>query len=226
MAPSPSSGGAGFALAQDHLEAFELGMAEVEAFAGLVVGAGVGPSELLRFGPGFECRLVDPDRMRGIQRVILGDGSLEQMKLDEAGHAAEIGFAGAPDGLEGRFRANLHLEPVHCDKHSKSPCWVAPGVRFELVGNMDAPKPRWSISAARCNFIGLSARRTTLRQSESSSRPCRPCPVRGSTTTRRSAWCRRSNCRGWRKAGNTGSTDCRSTPRRRCPWSRSRSGTD
>src|SRR5207237_3054668 len=57
IAPSPSSRGAGFALAQDHLETFELGMAEVEAFAGLVVGAGVGPAELLRFGPGFECRL-------------------------------------------------------------------------------------------------------------------------------------------------------------------------
>src|SRR5258708_30118442 len=104
-------------------------MAEVEAFAGLVVGAGMGPAELFRFGPGFEGRLVGPDRMRGIQRVILGYGSLEQMKFDETGHAAEVGFAGAPDGLEGRFGANLHLEPVHCDKHLKSPCWVA-GVRL------------------------------------------------------------------------------------------------
>src|SRR5207237_6325098 len=53
IAPSPSRGGAGFALAEDHLKAFELGMAEIEAFAGLVVGAGVSPAELFRFGPGF-----------------------------------------------------------------------------------------------------------------------------------------------------------------------------
>src|SRR4029078_5965577 len=82
MAPSPSRGGAGFALAQDHVESFELGMAEVEAFAGLVVGAGVRPEEFIGFGPGFEGCLVGPNRMRGIQRVVLGDGALEQMKLD------------------------------------------------------------------------------------------------------------------------------------------------
>src|SRR6185369_2569478 len=229
MATLPSRGGAGFALAQDHLKPFELGMAEVEALAGLVVGAGMRAAELFRFGPGFERGLVGPGRVRGIQRVVLEDGALEQMKLDEAGHVAEIGFARAPDGLERRFSANLHLEPVHCDKHLKSPwlsCWGAPGVPFDLVGNMDAPKPRWSISAARCNLIGLSARRTMLRQNGSSGRPCRPCPVRGSTTTRRSAWCRRWNCQGSHRAGNTGSTDCRSMPRRRYPWSRSRSGTD
>src|SRR5207302_6512115 len=112
-----------------------------------VVRPGVRPPELVRFGPGFERSLVDPDRMRRIKRVILGDGTLEQMKLDEAGYAAEVGFARAPDGLEGRFRANLHLEPVHCDKHFKISllgCWGAPGVPFELVGNMDAPQPRWS----------------------------------------------------------------------------------
>jgi hypothetical protein len=94
-------------------------MAEIEAFAGLVVGTGVGAAELFRFGPGFERGLVGPDRVRRIQRVILGDRALEQMKLDEAGHIAEIGFARAPDGLERRLRANLHLEPVHCDKHLK-----------------------------------------------------------------------------------------------------------
>src|SRR6185369_12859968 len=119
MATLPSRGGAGFALAQDHLKPFELGMAEVEAFAGLVVGAGMRAAELFRFGPGFERGLVDPGRVRRIKRVVLEDGSLEQMKFDEAGHVAEIGFARAPDGLEGRFGANLHLEPVHCDKHLK-----------------------------------------------------------------------------------------------------------
>src|SRR6185436_2139368 len=98
---------------------FELGMAEIEAFAGLVVGAGMGPAKLFRFGPGLERGLVDPGRVRGVERVVLEDGALEQVKLDEAGHVAEIGFARAPDGLEGRFGANLHLEPVHCDKHLK-----------------------------------------------------------------------------------------------------------
>src|SRR6188768_1832827 len=119
------------------------------------------------------------------------------MKLDEAGHVAEIGFTRAPDGFEGRLRANLHLEPVHCDKHFQNLlAGFAPGIRFELVGNVNAPQPRWSISAAGCNLTGWSARRTTLRQNGSSSRPYRPCPVRGSTTTRRSALCRRWNCRG------------------------------
>src|SRR4051812_41858699 len=121
IAPSPLRGSAGFALAQDDVKSFELGMAEVEAFTGLVVGAGMGTAELFRFGPGFERRLVGPDCIRRVQCVILGDGSLEQVKLDKAGHVAEIGFARAPDGLESRFRANLHLEPVHCDKHLKSP---------------------------------------------------------------------------------------------------------
>src|SRR4029450_7343589 len=137
MAPSPLRGGAGFALAQDHLKPFELGMAEVEAFAGLVVGAGVGAAELFRFGPGFERGLVDPGRMRRIKRVVLKDGALEQMKLDEAGQVAEIGFPRAPDRLEGRFRANLHLGPVHCDKHLKSPwlrCWVGLGYRLSVLG--------------------------------------------------------------------------------------------
>src|SRR6185312_10915373 len=135
--------------AQDHLEALELGMAEIEAFAGLVVGAGVRTAKLLRSGPGLERRLVDPGRVRRIQRVILIDGALEQMKLDEARHVAEVGFPAAPDVLECRLRADLHLEPVHCDKHLKSPSWGAPGVPIELDRATNAPKPRWSISTAR-----------------------------------------------------------------------------
>jgi hypothetical protein len=52
------------------------------------------------------------------------------MKLDEAGHAAEIGFARTPNGLESRFRANLHLEPVHCDKHFENLLGFVAGVRL------------------------------------------------------------------------------------------------
>src|SRR5882724_9411716 len=41
-----SGGGARLALRLNHLETLELGMAEIEAFAGFVVGAGMGAAEL------------------------------------------------------------------------------------------------------------------------------------------------------------------------------------
>src|SRR5436190_24061264 len=79
----------GLALALDHLKTLEFGMAEIEAFASLVVGAGMGTAEFVRTRPGFECRLVDPGGVRRIQRVVVGNRSLEQVELDEARHLAE-----------------------------------------------------------------------------------------------------------------------------------------
>ena len=84
--------------------------------------------------------------MRRIQRVIVGHRSLQEVKLDEAGHVAEIGLPGRPDRLERLFRAGLHLKSVHRDKHSKSPVvgrrgQVEPVGWFGEAGN--APKPRW-----------------------------------------------------------------------------------
>src|SRR5262249_34109334 len=113
----PSSGRVRLALGHDDLEPLEFGVAEIEALAGLVVGTRLGRTESVRARPGVEGRLVDPHRVRGVQRVVVEHRPLQQMEFDEAGHAAEIGFAGAPDGLERGFRAELHLEAVHGDEH-------------------------------------------------------------------------------------------------------------
>src|SRR5882757_3029366 len=126
-----------FALALDHLEPLEFGVTEIEAFAGLVVGTGMGAAELFRPGPGLERRLVDPGGVRRIQRVIIRHRTLQQVKLDETGHAAEIGFPGRPDGFESLFRADLHLKPVHRDKHINSLLLV-------IVAGGD---PRWLAQA-------------------------------------------------------------------------------
>src|SRR5689334_2520779 len=100
MRCSRSGGGAGLALGLDHLKALELGMAEIEALAGLVVGAGVRATELFRAGPGLERRFVHPGSVRRIEPVVIGERSLEQMEFDEAGHVAEIGFALRPQILK------------------------------------------------------------------------------------------------------------------------------
>src|ERR1700752_2477189 len=69
------------ALGLDHLKAFELGMAEIEAFAGLVVGPRVRPAELFGPGPRLERGLVGPDGVRGIERVVVGHGTAQQVEL-------------------------------------------------------------------------------------------------------------------------------------------------
>src|SRR5690606_7543466 len=48
---------------------------------------------------------------------ILCDRSPEKMKLDESGHAAQIGLARRPDVFEGCFRTQFDLKSVHRDKH-------------------------------------------------------------------------------------------------------------
>src|SRR5262249_31665710 len=118
-------GGGGLVLGLDDFETFELGMAEIKAATGLVVGAGMRAAKLFRTGPRLERGLVDPRRMGRIQRVVVRGGPLQEMKLDEAGHAAEKGFPRCPQHLEGLLGPLLHLEPVHRDKHSKSPRLVA-----------------------------------------------------------------------------------------------------
>src|SRR6266568_6107739 len=115
-----SSGGARLALGLYDLKALELGMAQIEAFAGFVVGAGMGAAELFRPGPGLECGLVDPSGVRRIQRVIVGHGTLQEVELYKSGDVAEIGFPGRPDGLERFLRACLYLKPIHRDKHLKT----------------------------------------------------------------------------------------------------------
>src|ERR1700730_1871485 len=75
-------------------------------------------AELLGPGPGLEGRLALPDGVRGIQRVVLGLGSFQQMEFDEARHLAEIAVAALPDALECFFRSFDDPEAVHGDEHS------------------------------------------------------------------------------------------------------------
>src|ERR1700730_8744587 len=79
-------------------------------------------AELLGPGPGLECRLALPDGVRGIQRVVLGLGTFQQMEFDEARHLVEIAVAALPHALERFFTTFDHLEAVHGDEHRLSPC--------------------------------------------------------------------------------------------------------
>ena len=112
---------AGLALGLDHLEALELRMAEIKALAGLVVGAGMRLAELLRLGPGLERRLVRPQGVGRIQRVIVGLRPAQQIEFDETREFAQIGFARRPYGLERLLGASLHLKTIHRNKHWSSP---------------------------------------------------------------------------------------------------------
>src|SRR5262245_59532640 len=90
-----------------HLEAFELGMLEIERAGGFVAGARMRNPERLRLGPGLESGLALPHRVRGVERVVLGLGTLEQMELDKARHLVELGVAIEPDALERVLRSAL-----------------------------------------------------------------------------------------------------------------------
>jgi hypothetical protein len=93
-------------------------MSEIERRgAAGIAGARMRLAELLRRGPGFERRFALPDGVRGIQRVVLGLWSLEQMEFDEACHLVEIAVAALPHAFESFFRTFDHLEAVHGDEH-------------------------------------------------------------------------------------------------------------
>src|SRR4051812_27812739 len=98
------------------LESFELRMFEIERTRGFVTGARVGYSERFRFRPPFEGGLALPDSVRGIERVVLGLGPLEQMKFHEARNLLQLRVSIEPDALEGIFGAPLHAETIHRDE--------------------------------------------------------------------------------------------------------------
>src|SRR5579871_1781099 len=98
-------------------------MLEIERAGGLVAGARVSSAKFGRLGPGFETGAVLPDRVRGVERMVVGFRSLEQMKLDEARHPLEMGLATGPDLFEARFGTLLHLETVHGDEHAIVLCF-------------------------------------------------------------------------------------------------------
>src|SRR5262249_52092407 len=100
------------------LKAFELRVLEVKRAGGVIAGARVCGTKRLRPGPGRERRLALPDRVRGIERVVLGLGALEQMEFDEARNLVQVGVAIEPDPLKGFLRPALHTEAIHRDEHA------------------------------------------------------------------------------------------------------------
>jgi len=82
-------------------------------------GARMGGAKLLRFWPCLERGLALPYRVRGIERVVLGLRSLEQVKLHEAGNAVELCIASEPHLLKGFFGTPLHTKPIHRDEHDR-----------------------------------------------------------------------------------------------------------
>src|SRR3954471_19865166 len=99
----------------DHLEALELGMAEIGRLG--VAGPRMRGTKSIRFGPGFESGMVGPDRVRGVQRVVLELGPTQQMKFDETLYLVQMGIARKPDLLEGGLGALDDAEAVHGDVH-------------------------------------------------------------------------------------------------------------
>ena len=58
-------------------------MAEIGAFGG--AGLGVGLAEGLRFGPGVKDGGRVPDRVGGVERVVVVGGAAQEVKFAEAG---------------------------------------------------------------------------------------------------------------------------------------------
>src|SRR3954449_13080207 len=100
----------------DHLEALELGMAEIGRLG--VAGPRMRGTKSIRFGPGLERRMVRPHCVRGVQRMVLELGAAQQMKLDETRHLVQMSIARKPDLLEGSFGALGDAEAVHGDVHA------------------------------------------------------------------------------------------------------------
>src|SRR5437867_1848251 len=92
-------------------------MFQVKGPSRVIAGARMCDPERLGFGPGLERRLALPDRMRSVERVVLGLRALEQMELDEARHLVELRVAIEADALEGVLRSALHAKAIHGDEH-------------------------------------------------------------------------------------------------------------
>src|SRR5438034_7307919 len=73
--------------------------------------------ERLRFGPCFKHSAAFPNRVRGIERVILSLGAFEKVKFDKARHLVEMTIARQPHLLECGFGPLGNSKTVHRDKH-------------------------------------------------------------------------------------------------------------
>src|SRR5262249_44432382 len=71
------------------LEPLEFRMLEIERL--VVAGLVMRGTKRFRLGPRLERGIAGPHGVRGIERVVLGLGPFQQMKLDEARHLVEMG---------------------------------------------------------------------------------------------------------------------------------------
>src|SRR5450432_1630829 len=97
-----------------NLEPLELRVAEIERL--VVAGPGMRGPKRVRPRPRFEGSVVRPDRVRGIERMVLRLRTPQQMKLDEARHLVEIGVARRPDMLEILLGARGDAKTTQGDK--------------------------------------------------------------------------------------------------------------
>src|SRR5262245_5580890 len=120
-------------------------MAEIVHLA--IAGTVMRGAEGLRLGPGFERRVVGPDRVRGIERVVLSFRPLQQMKFDEARHLLEMRVTRQPHLLEIRLGAPGDTKTIHGDVHA------------DLLRESDCLSPSLAENAGSC-----ATRRPTIEQ--------------------------------------------------------------
>ena len=83
----------------------ELGVAEHRTRR--AAGTSVGLAEGVGTRPGLELLARLPDRVRDVERLLIGAGSPQQLELPEAGHLVEMTVPLRPDPLEVRLLARL-----------------------------------------------------------------------------------------------------------------------
>src|SRR5262245_45667197 len=98
-----------------YVEALELRMIEVERL--VLPRVLVRLPEGIRLSPGLEGSLALPKRMRGVERIVLLLGALEQVKLNEARDLVQMRVATHPDMLEVRLGTLADPEAIHGDEH-------------------------------------------------------------------------------------------------------------
>src|SRR5690349_20777646 len=99
----------------DDFEPLELRVRDRQRAA--LTGVAMRRAEGFRPCPRLEFGMRTPDRVRGVEHMVVALRPLEQVKLDKPGYGMEVRVALAPARLEGRLFAFLHLEPVHRDVH-------------------------------------------------------------------------------------------------------------
>lgn len=113
----------------DDFEAFELRVAKIKWGVALpdVPCIAVSGTECLRLGPALERRLVRPDRVTGIQDVVLPLRPAQKVELNETRNFLQMRVAAGPNLLERGLRPQGDLEAVHGDIHAANnppPWWL------------------------------------------------------------------------------------------------------